>query len=92
MIDLPFAPRVQWLSPDESNLVVADAFSGQLGVIDVEMRRLISLRSIETHNIGGMAGSVDGRELLIAHQLLNDRVPTVRERIFWGAWVRSRID
>ncbi len=84
VIDLPFAPRKQWISADGQRVVVADAFGGSFGVIDVSQEKLVAVRTIEGHNLGGIAASHDGRELLVTHQMLNGRVPTVRESIFWG--------
>jgi YVTN family beta-propeller protein len=85
VLDLPFAPRKQFLSQDGDRLVAADAFGEHLAVIDTREAQLLSLRTLGGHNIGGMAASHDGRELLITHQLLNGRVATIRQRVFWGA-------
>lgn len=88
-IDLPFAPRAQWIEPSGKHLVVADAFGGRLAVIDLSSRELVALRSIDAHNIRGLATSRHGDELLVAHQMLNGQVPTVRDRITWGAVVSN---
>jgi YVTN family beta-propeller protein len=85
VVDLPFTPRLQLLAPDGRRLVVADSFGGQLGIVDLPSSRLVAIRTIDGHNIRGLASSNDGERLLIAHQTLNPRVPTVRQRIFWGA-------
>ena len=47
--------------PDE----VADAFGGRLAVVDCVAARIVALRQLEGHNIGGLAASPDGRELLL---------------------------
>lgn len=83
-VDLPFSPREQWFRPDGTTLVVADAFGGRLAVIDPRAGRLLSVRSIEGHHLRGLTASPDGREMVIAHQLLAPRVPTEESRIVWG--------
>ncbi len=88
-IDLPFVPRLQWAAPDGEHLVVADAFGGRLALVDLTARKLAGIRTIEGHNIRGLATSADGRSLLIAHQTLNSRLPTIRERVFWGGVVAN---
>ena len=84
-ITLPFAPRMQWIRADSRRLVVADAFGGNLAVIDLASLRIQSLVRLEGHNIRGLATTQAGDELLISHQLLNAQVPTERPRVFWGA-------
>ncbi len=96
VVDLPFAPRLQWLAPDQKTLVVAAAFSGDLAIIDVAKAKIISRRSLDnhnvhSHNIRGMGLNHTGDRLLISHQMLHSRVPTLRERVFWGAVVSNVI-
>jgi cytochrome c peroxidase len=83
-IDLPFAPRLQWLSRDGTRLVVADSFGGKLAAIDPRAARLVAVHSLEGHNIRGLAADYEEKELLVAHQMLYERVPTTRDGIFWG--------
>lgn len=82
-IDLPFAPRMQMFI-NRQWLLAADSFGGRLGLVNVSTLKLSAVRTIEGHNIRGLALSNDGRQLLIAHQLLNSGVPTTRSRVFWG--------
>jgi YVTN family beta-propeller protein len=84
-IDLPFPPRAQWWAADGKTLLVADAFGGELAVIDPLAGTVRSLRSIHGHNIRGLAGSPDGRELLIAHPMLEDNLSTEHSHVFWGS-------
>ncbi len=84
VLDLPFAPREQWISPDARHLVVADAFGGKLAIVDLRELSLLAIRSIEGHNIRGLAQSHDKTQLHFVHQLLNGHVATHRERVFWG--------
>jgi YVTN family beta-propeller protein len=88
-IDLPFAPRMLEPSPDGAALIVADSFGGRVGIVDVKSRKLVSLRSLEAHNIRGLALGADGKSLLVAHQQMSSAVPTERSRVFWGAVVSN---
>lgn len=90
-LDLPFAPRKQCLLPDGKTLVVADSFGHNLAVIDVPTFSIRSLRSIEGHNIRGMALSADGSQLLLSHPILSQRLPTTHDNIFWGSIVGNAI-
>ncbi len=91
MLDLPFAPRKQWLDRDDKTLVVADAFGGNLAIVDLATRSLRSVRSIQGHNIGGLAATPDGQELVITHQLVAPNVPTDKDHVFWGQVMGSML-
>ncbi|MFT5523952.1 MAG: mono/diheme cytochrome c family protein [Pirellulaceae bacterium] len=84
VIDLPFAPLRQCAVPDRRHLIVADAFGGNLAVVDLETVTVRAIRTLQAHNIRGLAVSHDRKELLVAHQLMNEYVPTERARVFWG--------
>jgi mono/diheme cytochrome c family protein len=84
VLDLPFAPRCQCLCPDGRHIVVADAYGPELAVVQLEPLRLRSVWRIPGHNLRGLAVSADGKELMIAHQMLNDFIPTTRDHVFWG--------
>ena len=43
-IDLPFAPRKQWLQPGGKSLVVADAFGGRIAVMTTYGRESLLIR------------------------------------------------
>ena len=83
-LDLPFAPGKQWLSPDGKILIVADAFGGDLAIVDFPARKLLSVRRLEGHEIGGMATMPDGKSILFSHLLMDPNVSTEHEHIFWG--------
>ena len=94
-IDLPFAPRCQLLTADDSRLLIADSFGGRIGIIDTETTKLSAVRTIPAHNIRGLAVSADGSMLLIAHQMLNDFAHSDLNDVHWGLmmsndlrWVR----
>jgi YVTN family beta-propeller protein len=79
-LDLPFAPRRQLLVPGTSRLIVADAFGGDLAVVNLRRRKVESVRRLAGHNLGGLA--LDRRHgLLLTHQTLNGGGRTTRADI-----------
>lgn len=82
-IPLPFAPRKQTLVGD-THLIVADAFGGRLAIVDLQRQTVAAVRSFHGHNIRGMAVSSNSRELLVTHQILDSKMSTTHESIFWG--------
>jgi cytochrome c peroxidase len=83
-IRLPFAPRGQCVLPREPYVVVADAFGGHLAVIDAAAGRLAAVHELNGHNLRGLAVSADGRQLLVTHQVLNQKAGTTRANIERG--------
>ncbi|MCA9168663.1 MAG: hypothetical protein KDB23_13405 [Planctomycetales bacterium] len=83
-IDLPFAPGRLVATAGSEYLVIADASGPYLGVVETATRRLINVVSLPGHNLHGLAVSHDGTQLLVAHQMLNDFIPTSRDHVFWG--------
>ena len=81
---LPFAPRKQCVLPNSSQVVVADAFGGHLALVDAAAGRLLAVHEMHGHNLHGLAVSGDGKELLIAHQILDQQVPITEEKIWRG--------
>jgi DNA-binding beta-propeller fold protein YncE len=90
-IDLPFAPRQLLFLPGDKKLVVADAFGGQLAVVDVAKGEVESVRSLPGHNVRGLALSGDGKRLLVSHQALNPLATTSRDDIHWGNLVTNYV-
>ena len=84
VIDLPFAPREQCLSPDQATLFVADAFGGKLAIIDVAAGKMSGIRQIEGHNLRGLTMDHDRRHLLVAHQILHADEGTTEGGVHWG--------
>jgi DNA-binding beta-propeller fold protein YncE len=82
-IRLPFAPRLQCVLPD-NRVVVADAFGGHLAVVDVTAGRLVAVHGLPGHNLAGLVLDAEGKHLLVAHQILNQRAATTRENIARG--------
>ncbi len=87
--DLPFPPRRQWINPAGDKLVVADAFADRLAILSLPTLRLLATRTLPGHNVGGLALSPNGTDLLVSHQILNPLAPTTRSRIFWGTVMRN---
>jgi YVTN family beta-propeller protein len=83
-IALPFAPRLQLPLPGGDAVVVADAFGGRLAVVDARRGAVESVRALPGHNLRGLALSGDGKELLIAQQVLFEQIPTKPDEIRWG--------
>jgi cytochrome c peroxidase len=83
-VDLPCAPGRLCMSPDGNRLFVADAFGPLLAVVDRQRLQVDNLVQIPGHNLRALAISPNGQELLIAHQMLNDFIPTTRDHVFWG--------
>jgi YVTN family beta-propeller protein len=88
-IPLPFAPRLQALCPDGRILVVADAFGGNLAVINRAESRIQAVKTIPGHNIRGLAWNPDGRRLVVSHQTLSRLAYTTAEDIHWGSVVSN---
>jgi hypothetical protein len=83
-IATPFSPREQLVLADGRTLIAADAFGGNLGIVDLPNRRLDCVRKVPGHNIRGMAQSADGRKLLLSHQILNSLAQTSDNDVHWG--------
>jgi YVTN family beta-propeller protein len=82
--DLAFPPQALALLADRSRLIVADAFSGRLTVVMSDDLTPTSERTFPGHNVRSMLVTADGRELLVAHQMLNDLAHTIRNDVHWG--------
>jgi YVTN family beta-propeller protein len=88
---LPFAPRKQLLVPKTDHLIVADAFGGRLGVVDVRQGVVESVRTLPAHNIRGLALSSDGTRLLVAHQTLHNLATASFDDIHWGNLLTNHV-
>ncbi len=83
-LSLPFAPRQQLLVKNDTRLIVADAFGGNLGVVDTASGELLFVRRLPAHNIRGLALLPGGEKLVVAHQILNDLAETTHNDVHWG--------
>jgi YVTN family beta-propeller protein len=92
-LELPFSPRTMVLAGAASatRLIVADAFGGRLAVVDpgpaaaAAAPALELVHTLPAQNLRGMAVSPDGRQLVIAHQVLSRLARTTFEDVHWGS-------
>ncbi len=85
---LPFAPRLLQRAGGP-NLVVADAFAGQLALIDVAAVKILGVKQLPVHNIRGLA--YDGERLWFGCQELNPVARASFDDIHWGILVDNQI-
>lgn len=90
-VELPFAPQELQLLPDGKTLVVAEAFGGQLAVVDTKQLTSKKLFEIKGHNIRGLAVTDDGERLLIAHQKMNPLARADYDDVHWGVLVSNGV-
>src|SRR5262249_38405120 len=57
---------------------------GQLAVVHGDKVAVESVQSLPAHNIRGLAVTADGKELLLTHQLLNEKALTTASDVHWG--------
>lgn len=89
-IELSFEPgSVLWI--DSSELIVADAFGGNLSFIDLSEPKLVQQFKFRGHNIGGLTLSADRQAVLITHQLLSPVARTDFDDIHWGNLIQNVI-
>jgi hypothetical protein len=67
---LSFAPGGQIYLPDGEHVLVADAFTGQMALLDVTAQSVVPIPAKNTFRIYGMALSADPGGLYIGHQAL----------------------
>ena len=69
--------------------LVADAFGGQLAVVDAKNRRMEAKQTIHGHNLRGLALTDDRSEVLISHQILSRIARTDFDDIHWGSLMQN---
>ena len=92
-IALPFSPRnLAWVGADPARkLVAADAFGGKVAVVDPNLDRPESIRTLPAHNIRGLAATPDGRSLIVVHQTLNRLARSSFEDVHWGSLLNNHL-
>jgi YVTN family beta-propeller protein len=90
-IPLGFSPHQSIVLPDAKTLVVTDAFSGMMAMIDIDSNRVLREVNIPGHNMRGLALSSSGRELLVTHMIVTESAPTTRDNVFWGITMTSNM-
>jgi YVTN family beta-propeller protein len=83
-VTLPFAPRTTLPLSGTDRVLVADAFGGKLGVVDVRAGKVESVREVPGHNIRGLALSADGKRVLLTQQILSPYADTTLNEVHWG--------
>ena len=82
--NLSYAPRVLRVVSNPLQLLVADAFGGNLGIVNPTDGTFLHTRQIPGHQLRGLEVTRDGKHIVIAQQLLNDRARTDFNDIHWG--------
>lgn len=90
-VDPGFCPGEQLEIPSRERLLVADAFSGRLAVIDTQTHEVQAVHEFGAHNIRGLAVSRDRQQLLVSHQILNDAALPRRSDIIWGVMIDNMV-
>lgn len=91
VIDLSFAPRAQMRLRGTGQLIVADAFAGQLAVVDPERGQVLAVRSLSGHNIRGLCEDHRRGVLLVTHQRLQPKASTSNDLVQWGGVISNVI-
>lgn len=87
-LDLPFAPRLLKFLPG-GLLIVADAFGGQLAIVETATASIKNYHSVYGHNIRGLEWNPVTSRLMVACQTLDPATFTSYERIFWGVLMQN---
>ena len=90
-LTLPFAPRELILLSQNGKLLIADAFRGRIAIVDTKANQLLGVRTIEGHNIRGLATNSEATELFVAHQQIIDRSRADFEEIHWARMVKNTV-
>ena len=90
-VDLPFAPRRQLMVPGTAKVIVADSFAGQIAVVDLQHKKLESVRNLAIHNIRGLALDRQKKHLLLTHQTINGRAHNTKGEIRTGNLITNNI-
>lgn len=90
VVDLSFAPRaVLWL-PGGKQVLTADAFGGRYAVVSTA-GKITYEGEWPAHNIRDLALSADGKQIQIAHQILDAYRSTTTDHVFWGSVLKNVI-
>lgn len=88
---LPFPPQELLAIDSEGILLAADAFGGQIAVIDLPKRELRTVKKLPGHNIRGLCLSPDQQQVLVAHQQIVPRARADYEELHWGRMVTNAV-
>jgi mono/diheme cytochrome c family protein len=88
-IDLDFCPGEQLHVPSDSRMLLADAFTGRLAVVNTSTHKVEHVHDFGAHNVRGLALSDAGQTLVVSHQILNDAALPRRSDIVWGVMISN---
>lgn len=88
-VTLPFAPGLQCLTAAGNQVIVADHFGGRLGIVDLASGQVLHAFDSNGHNSRGLLVTDQGRQLVIAQQILNETLPTTEENIERGLLMQN---
>lgn len=88
-VDLTFPPREIVPLDNDRAVVVTDAFSGRLTVVDTTSGARIRTVELPAHNIRGLAVSGDGSRLYMTHQILDPKAWAIRDDVHWGILMKN---
>ena len=89
-VPLEFPPK-ELLALPEERFLIADAFGGQLAVVDATSGSVIAVHEMACHHIGGMARDESGQRVLITHQRLSKVAESSRDDIHWGTLIQNAV-
>ena len=87
---LDFAPQELQLLHG-TKLAVADAFGGQIGILETASLKTSHVATIKGHNIRGLGLNEDGSSLLVAQQRMNPLARADYDDLHWGALVSNGV-
>ncbi len=90
LIPLGFQPK-ELLPISGSRFLVADAFGGNLAVVDSKQAKVVSTQKIVGHHIGGLARDDSTQTIAISHQRLSANARTTRDDIHWGLLMQNMV-
>jgi hypothetical protein len=88
-LKLPFAPGRLLLFDEDRRALIADAFGGQVAVLNLKALSVESIRSLRAHNIRGLAMNGDGSEVWMTHQQLNGLARADLDDLHWGNFLKN---
>ena len=90
LLEVGFQPK-EVLSISDRHFLVADAFGGQLAVIDAVTAKVIATHNILGHHIAGLALDDSLQTVAITHQRLSGVAQTTRDDIHWGTLMQNMV-
>jgi mono/diheme cytochrome c family protein len=84
LVDLPFAPRSLWLDEPSNSLLVGDAFSNRLAVVDITTGTLKNVWRLPGSHVRAISYSPDQDKFLFLVKYAAEFLPVERDHVFWG--------